>query len=276
MNPNLPSVFHLPDNLSAKADPKLIADDERHFAAIAASLERSVAELSDRLDEARRAPGGTGQAALDRDQEIHRLTARLRTLRRYGLDLCLGRIVGDDGSEPVYIGRLGLTDDGGRRLLLDWRAPAAEPWAERLERIGLDRIRLASLSVNYRTPEEVMAAAEPVIRTALPDANVPTSVRSTGVPVEYGSTSDLDRILGSWLSESEEGTACVIGDAAYEGTDRVRSLPPEPAKGLEFDLVVLVDPDSFGGGVAGAVDRCVAMTRATRRLVVLTGAEGAR
>ena len=32
-----------------------------------------------------------------------------------------------------------------------------ESWQERLERIGLDRINLASLSINYRTPEEVMA-----------------------------------------------------------------------------------------------------------------------
>ena len=47
---------------------------------------------------------------MDRDLEIHRLTARLRALRRFSLDLCLGRIVPDDGSEPVYIGRLGLTD----------------------------------------------------------------------------------------------------------------------------------------------------------------------
>ena len=50
-----------------------------------------------------------------------------------------------------------------------------ESWQERLERVGLDRIDLASLSINYRTPEEVMAEAEPVIRAVLPDANVPTS-----------------------------------------------------------------------------------------------------
>ena len=69
-----------------------------------------------------------GTKALERDQEIHRLTARLRTLRRFGLDLCLGRIVAADHPEPVYIGRLGLTDSTGRRLLLDWRSPAAEPF----------------------------------------------------------------------------------------------------------------------------------------------------
>jgi hypothetical protein len=726
------SAFNLPDNLAAKADPALIAGDERHFAAIAESLERSIAELSERLDTARRATGeaetpsvsaGTGQAAMDRDLEIHRLTARLRTLRRYGLDLCLGHIVAADDSEPVYIGRLGLTDSDGRRLLVDWRTPAAEPffgvthanpmglvsrrryrwtrgrigdywdevftaegleghaalddqsafiaslgsnrsaqmrdvlgtiqadqdaiirassrgalvvdggpgtgktvvalhrsayllysdprlnqsrggvlfvgpsrpylayvadvlpslgeegvltctvrdlvtegaaapgetdpevtrlkssalwgraidaavriyeeapttamtvetpwtdvqisadewrdvfeaadpgaphndargtiwdelvalivdkcadvhteddeelpvvqlrrsllqnrdlltvfnrawplleatdivadlwavpaylrkcapwlspeevralqrpegsawtvsdlplldaarhrlgdpeaarvqrrrqatiaadreqmdqvvanliaadddmeagmwmlsgddlrnaledesglptvavdtlagpfahivvdeaqeltdaewqmlllrcpsrsftivgdraqarhgftesWQERLTRVGLDTITLASLSVNYRTPTEVMAKAEPAIRAVLPDANVPTSIRSSGIPVQYGSLTELPSIIDTWVAANDEGVACVISpagaDAPLAATPRVRSLTPELAKGLEFDLVVLVDPDEFGGGIEGAVDRYVAMTRTTRQLVIL-------
>ncbi|MFF4648474.1 RNA polymerase recycling motor ATPase HelR [Streptomyces sp. NPDC001380] len=713
MGPLTTGAFDLPDHLSAKADPALTAGDERHFAVVAQSLEQTVADLSDRLDAARRAPGGVGRAAMDRDAEVHRLTGRLRALRRFGLDLCLGRIVRADDPEPVYVGRLGLTDGAGRRLLVDWRSPAAEPffaathadpmglasrrryrwtrgrisdywdevftadgleghaalddqsafiaelgahrsprmrdvlatiqadqdaviragsrgalvvdggpgtgktvvalhrsayllhsdprlargrgrvlfvgphqpyldhvadvlpslgeegvrtctlrdlvaegagataetdpeaarlkssadmlgaveaavrfyeeppaegmtvttdwsdvwlgpddwaeafeapepgtphneargqireellailaarhdedvppgllrralledeeltgaldrawplldaadlvgdlwsvpaylrlcapwlgpdevrrlqredprawtvsdlplldaarhrlgdpraerrrsrheaavaaerarmaavvdrlleadddgegavtmlrgqdlldslvdgtalpgadpdrlagpfahvvvdeaqeltdaewrmlllrcpsrsltvvgdraqarhgftesWRERLGRIGLDRVEVASLGVNYRTPEEVMAEAEPVIRAVLPDANVPVSVRSSGVPVVHGSVRDLDAVLGAWLAEHADGTACVIGDPAFRATPRVRSLTPELAKGLEFDLVVLVGPEAFGGGAEGAVDRYVAMTRATRQLVVLT------
>ncbi|MFF4124640.1 RNA polymerase recycling motor ATPase HelR [Microbispora rosea] len=713
MNPLPTSAFDLPDRLSHKADPKLIAADERHFAAIAESLEQSIADLAGRLDAELRAPGGAGRQALDRDLEVHRLTARLRVLRRFGLDLCLGHMVGEDEPEPVYIGRLGLTDSAGRRLLLDWRSPAAEPffgathanpmglasrrryrwtrgrisdywdevftpdgfdghaalddqsafiaslggsrsprmrdvlgtiqadqdaviragsegalvvdggpgtgktvvalhrsayllysdprlghrrggvlfvgphqpylayvadvlpslgeegvqtctlrdlvpqgaaatvekdpdvarlkssadlvkaiepavrfyenppaapmtvttpwsdislsaddwaeafdapdpgtphneardqiwdelltilvdkydgdapaelvrksllrdrellttfnrawpliepddlvgdlwsvpaylrmcapwlspdevrklqradaqawtvsdlplldaarqrlgdpeasrrrrrrdaavaarredmdrvvedlieaddsemlvmsmlrgqdlqralvddtalpaadpdrlagpfahivvdeaqeltdaewqmlllrcpsrsftivgdraqarhgftesWHERLKRIGLDRVTLASLSINYRTPEEVMAEAEPVIRAVLPDANVPASIRSGGVPVVHGSVPDLSAILDTWLAEHAEGTACVIGDPSFEETPRVRSLTPELSKGLEFDLVVLIDPERFGEGIEGAVDRYVAMTRATQRLVILT------
>ena len=106
----------------------MIAADEQHFAAIAESLEQSIADLSDRLDAERRNAGGSGQEAMDRDLEVHRLTARLRTLRRFGLDLCLGRMVPTDDREPVYVGRLGLTDRAGRRLLVDWRSPAAEPF----------------------------------------------------------------------------------------------------------------------------------------------------
>ncbi|MFE1882090.1 RNA polymerase recycling motor ATPase HelR [Streptomyces diastatochromogenes] len=716
MNPLTTSAFDLPDHLAPKADPMLIAGDEQHFAAIAQSLEQTIAELSDRLDDLRRAPGGLGREAMERDTEIHRLTGRLRTLRRYGLDLCLGHIVGADDPEPVYIGRLGLTDSAGRRLLIDWRSPAAEPffaathanpmglasrrryrwtrgrisdywdevfaadgleghaalddqsafiaslgstrsprmrdvlatiqadqdgiiragsrgalvvdggpgtgktvvalhrsahllysdprlghrrggvlfvgphepylayvadvlpslgeegvqtctlrdlvaegagaaveadpdvallkssadmvkaiekavgfyeepptvgmtvttdwgdvrlsaddwaeafqapepgtahneardqvfeelvailldkldredvtpdqlrtalrrdeelvttlhrawplleaadlvgdlwsvpaylrmcapwlgpddvrklqrkdapqawtvsdlplldaarqrlgdpeaarrkrrqeaalaaqrermaqvvdnliaadhdgeglmtqlrradfqrnlvdeselptldpdllagpfahivvdeaqeltdaewqmlllrcpsrsftivgdraqarhgftesWRERLERVGFDRIDVASLSINYRTPEEVMAEAEPVIRAALPDANVPTSIRATGVPVVHGSVAELDSVLDAWLAAHADGIACVIGDPTFRATSsRVRSLTPELSKGLEFDLVVLVDPEEFGTGVEGAVDRYVAMTRATQQLVILT------
>src|SRR6185503_13344621 len=108
----------------------------------------------------------------------------------------------------------------------------AESWQERLERVGLDRITVASLTINYRTPEQVMAEAEPVIRAALPDANVPTSIRSTGVPVVHGPVSDLGSIVESWLAAHAEGIACVIGDPAFPGTARVRSLTPELSKGL--------------------------------------------
>ena len=55
------SAFNLADHLTPKADPTLIAGDEQHFADIAESLEQSIAELSDRLDAARRAPGRLGQ-----------------------------------------------------------------------------------------------------------------------------------------------------------------------------------------------------------------------
>ncbi|MFI9784301.1 RNA polymerase recycling motor ATPase HelR [Kitasatospora sp. NPDC051984] len=144
-----------------------------------------------------------------------------------------------------------------------------ESWTERLQRAGLDRTTLTSLSVNYRTPEEVMAEAEPVIRAALPDANVPTSVRRSGLPVLHGTRALRDELLERWLAEHPEGTACVIGDPTFLGLPRARSLSPQLVKGLEFDLVVLVDPEAFGDGIEGAVDRYVAMTRATGQLAIL-------
>src|SRR5690606_6635976 len=111
-------------------------------------------------------------------------------------------------------------------------------------RVGLPHVEQASLTVNYRTPAEVMEAAAPVIRAVLPDANVPTSIRSTGVPVGRGEPADLAALVEGWLAEHHDGVACVIGATDYRPTDpRVRSLSPELVKGLEFDLVVLVAPE---------------------------------
>jgi len=156
------------------------------------------------------------------------------------------------------------------------RAGFPESWAERLARVGFaaDGVAVAPLSINYRTPEEVMAEAEPVIRAVLPDANVPTSIRSSGLPVVHGPVSDLGSILDTWQAGHDDGIACVISTGGiagtFEETLRVRGLTPELSKGLEFDLVVLIDPEEFGEGIEGAVDRYVAMTRATQQLVILT------
>ena len=149
----------------------------------------------------------------------------------------------------------------------------AESWQERLERIGLDRIDLATLTINYRTPEEVMVEAEPVIRAVLPDANVPTSIRSSGIPVVHGPSVGPGRDPGrrGW-PRTTRGSPASSAIPSFRATSRVRSLAPELSKGLEFDLVVLVDPETFGHGIEGAVDRYVAMTRATQQLVILTSA----
>ncbi|GAB18100.1 hypothetical protein GOEFS_046_00560 [Gordonia effusa NBRC 100432] len=172
------------------------------------------------------------------------------------------------------------------------RAGFTESWTERLSRNGLRGVDVAHLRVNYRTPQEAMDAAEPVIRSAIPDANVPTSIRSNGIPVTYGSRADLDAVLTSWLDTNDDGIACVIGDSEFEASDRVSSLTPQTAKGLEFDLVVLVEADvpanvtaagseasganvtaagseASGAYVTAAVDRYVAMTRTTQQLVIL-------
>ncbi len=222
---------------------------------------------------------GTGLVTMLRGEDFHDALVDESALPDTDPDLLAGpfaHIVVDEAQE--------LTDAEWQMLLL--RCPSrsftivgdraqarhgfTESWRERLERIGLDRIRLTTLTINYRTPEEVMAEAEPVIRAVLPDANVPASIRSSGLPVVHGPVRDLGPILSAWLGTHAEGIACVIGDPAFRATSRVRSLTPELSKGLEFDLVVLVDPAAFGQGIEGAVDRYVAMTRATQQLVILT------
>jgi hypothetical protein len=250
----------------------------RHDAAVAAEREQ-MARVVDNLIEAADDEYGVGLVTMLRGEDFQDALVNQAALPGTDPDRLAGpfaHIVVDEAQE--------LTDAEWQMLLL--RCPSrsftivgdraqarhgfTESWQERLERIGFDPINLASLNINYRTPEEVMAEAEPVIRAVLPDANVPISIRSTGVPVARGSASDLDSILGTWLAAHAGGIACVIGDPAHPATSRVRSLTPELSKGLEFDLVVLVDPQAFGGGIEGAVDRYVAMTRATQQLVILT------
>ncbi|MFF1839031.1 RNA polymerase recycling motor ATPase HelR [Streptomyces sp. NPDC058231] len=257
-------------------DPETSRRRRRHEASVAAERER-MAKVVDALLEAD--DDGEGVMTMLHGQDLKDALVDGSALPGTEPDLLAGpfaHIVVDEAQE--------LTDAEWQMLLI--RCPSrsftivgdraqarhgfTESWQERLERVGLDRITLASLSINYRTPEEIMAEAEPVIRAVLPDANVPTSIRSGDVPVVHGSASELDSVLGTWLTAHADGIACVIGDPAFRPTSRVRSLAPELSKGLEFDLVVLIDPESFGTGIEGAVDRYVAMTRATRRLVILT------
>ena len=261
-------------------DPNASRRQRRHRSAVAAERERRSAVVDDLIASDAYADG-EGLMTQLRQQDLQEMLIDEDAMPRPEPDLLAGpfaHIVVDEAQE--------LTDAQWQMLLL--RCPSrsftivgdraqarhgfAESWRERLERVGLDRIDLAALSVNYRTPEEVMAVAEPVIRAALPDANVPTSIRSSGLPVRHGRVDELDRILDTWLAEYDEGIACVVatGTAGFTPTSRVRWLPPDLVKGLEFDLVVVIDPDDFGTGIEGAVDRYVAMTRATRQLVVLT------
>jgi len=260
-------------------DPQAPRRKRRHDAAAAAERERMARVVDDLIEAARDDEYGTGLVSMLRGEDFHDALVDQAALPGTGPDLLAGpfaHIVVDEAQEltgaewQMLLARCpsrSFTIAGDRAQA---RHGFAEPWQERLERIGLDRITLATLSINYRTPQEVMAEAEPVIRAVLPDANVPVSIRSTGVPVVHGPASDLGPILGTWLASHAEGIACVIGDPTFPATPRVRSLTPETAKGLEFDLVILVDPEAFGQGIEGAVDRYVAMTRATQQLVILT------
>jgi hypothetical protein len=259
-------------------DPDESRRQRRHQAAVAAERERMTRVVDD-LIEAADDEYGLGLVTMLRVADAQSILVDESALPTADPDQLAGpfaHVVVDEAQE--------LTDAEWQMLLL--RCPSrsftivgdraqarhgfTESWPERLERIGLDRIKLAALTINYRTPAEVMAEAEPVIRAVLPDANVPTSIRSAGVPVLHGSASDLGSILDTWLAAHGDGIACVIGDPTFPATSRVRSLTPELSKGLEFDLVVLIDPEAFDKGTEGAVDRYVAMTRATQQLVILT------
>jgi hypothetical protein len=262
-------------------DPQASRRHRRREAAVAAERERMAKVIDNLVDAAKGADDeyGFGLVTMLRGEDFNDALVNEAALPGADLDALAGpfaHIIVDEAQE--------LTDAEWQMLLL--RCPSrsftivgdraqarhgfSESWQQRLQRVGLDRITLASLSINYRTPEEVMTEAEPVIRAVIPDANVPTSIRRSGLSVLRGAAADLDGILDRWLTANDDGIAAVIGDPAFAGLPRVRSLTPELSKGLEFDLVILVNPDAFGAGIEGAVDRYVAMTRPTQQLVILT------
>ena len=172
----------------------------------------------------------------------------------------------------------------------------ATSWGDVLEPHVGTQWRLAQLTVNYRTPTEIMAVAADVLAAGGADTEAPRSVRETGVPpfaeltdgtVLPGRAAELTKELAG-----EGGTVAVIvppsrlttveaalaevfprvssGPAADSSAGPVVLLPVD-AKGLEFDSVLLVDPQGvLDEGVRGWSDLYVALTRSTQRLGVLS------
>jgi DNA helicase IV len=175
----------------------------------------------------------------------------------------------------------------------DW---GAQSWDDVLEPIAPGRWRAVELSVNYRTPTEIMALAADVLHAVDPGAKAPESVRETGappiarrVPTEADLVAAVADEAAAAYAVVDGGTVGVLVPPALLGAVLgavVARLPSvaagEPleapvsvltvtsAKGLEFDNVVLVDPASvIAGGAHGLRDLYVALTRATQRLVVV-------
>ncbi|GAA4916009.1 DNA helicase IV [Actinomycetospora succinea] len=150
------------------------------------------------------------------------------------------------------------------------RSPAgATSWGAMLDRYVADRWVYRSLTVNYRTPAEIMAVAAALLAEFAPDVEPPESVRASGVaPWSREVTADeLPAAIEEFvLAEApREGTSVVIGPAGVPGV-----VPPSETKGLEFDAVLVVEPERIlAEGPQGAADLYVALTRATQRLGVL-------
>ncbi|WP_345635823.1 HelD family protein [Rugosimonospora acidiphila] len=170
-------------------------------------------------------------------------------------------------------------------------------WGQVLEPFVGDRWRLTELAVNYRTPAEIMELAARVLADIDPDLPMPRSVRETGVPPSLVRI-DPDR-LATDLVEAARREAAQTGDARLgilvpegsleslgaaisaampevavgDGADlecRAVVLTVRQAKGLEFDSVVVVDPERIvAGSPRGRSDLYVALTRPTQRLLVL-------
>lgn len=150
------------------------------------------------------------------------------------------------------------------------RSPAgATSWDTMLAPYVPGRWVYRSLTVNYRTPAEIMAVAAAVLAEFAPAVEPPESVRSAGVPpwARRVTEDELPVAIEEFVRDeaAREGTSVVIGPPGVPGT-----VPASETKGLEFDAVLVVDPDRIlAGGQRGAAELYVALTRATQRLGVL-------
>lgn len=150
------------------------------------------------------------------------------------------------------------------------RSPAgATSWDEVLAPYVPGRWVYRSLTVNYRTPAEIMAIAAALLAQFAPDVVAPESVRASGVPPwsRHVEPSQLPSAIEEFVRDEDfnEGTSVVIGPPGVPG-----AVVPSATKGLEFDAVLVVDPQRIlAEGPRGAAELYVALTRATQRLGVL-------
>jgi DNA helicase IV len=151
-------------------------------------------------------------------------------------------------------------------------APAgARSWADVLGPHLGTRWTHRALTVNYRTPAEIVARAAAVLAEFAPDREPPGAVRAAGEePWDRTVTAaDLpDAVREAVVAEAARlgrGTLAVIA-ADVDGLPPLLAEvhTPVSAKGLEFDVVVVVDPDRIRA--RNPADLYVAITRATRRL----------
>ncbi|QUH02512.1 DUF2075 domain-containing protein [Saccharopolyspora erythraea] len=145
----------------------------------------------------------------------------------------------------------------------------ATSWGAMLEPYVPGRWVYRSLSVNYRTPAEIMTVAAALLAEFAPGVQPPESVRSCGVrPWSRQVTEDeLPAVIEEFARDEadREGTSVVIGPPGVPG-----AVAASDTKGLEFDAVLVVEPERIlADGPRGAAELYVALTRATQRLGVL-------
>lgn len=145
----------------------------------------------------------------------------------------------------------------------------ARSWGAMLEPYVPGRWVYRSLTVNYRTPAEIMAVAGAVLAEFAPEVEPPDSVRSCGVRPwsRQVGADELPAAIEEFTREEaeREGTCVVIGPPDVPGT-----VPASETKGLEYDAVLVVEPERIlADGPRGAAELYVSLTRATQRLGVL-------
>ena len=174
-------------------------------------------------------------------------------------------------------------------------AAGTQSWAGALQPHVGDNWRLEELTVNYRTPAQIADVAESMALAHGVNITRSRAVRHSDWPVEIAEASDLaDEVVATVLRDraiDDRGTLAVIvsesllatvypalatefGGEVGRGTvglsRAIAVMTPQESKGLEFDAVVVVEPQRIVEEIArGAAALYVAMTRPTQRLHIV-------
>jgi DNA helicase IV len=215
-----------------------------------------------------------------------------------------GHVIVDEAQDltPMQLRMLARRSTGPMTILGDIAQASGafsyHRWEEVLEHLATDAtVDIAELRLAYRVPREVMELALPLLPLIAPDVAPPIAYRSGDEPPRFVETTPSELVAtaaGEATDEAlREGRTALIAPASLlkkidpalgsvldTGTSAfdddiagtVRTLTPRAAKGLEFDRVVLVEPAAVVdelGGVDGLRALYVALTRATKTLVVV-------
>jgi hypothetical protein len=296
-----------PDRLARWADGVLAADEVAALAASFAGPDRTVADVAvlDELDSLLGTPPrpsrrqrdpfqvapGVREVTTFADRQAARAAPQPEEDRRE-----FAHVVVDEAQDvsPMQWRMLGRR---GRRA--SWTVvgdPAQRAWTGDLAELARARDAALrgrprhayTLTTNYRNSIEIFELAASVIRSVAPDAPLPTPVRATGVaPVDRRvAAADLPaavRAETTELLDAVPGTVGVITPAdrraevagwldPASGEQRLQVVTCREAKGMEYDGVVLVEPDQVRA-TDGVRTLYVALSRATQRLVTVGTAE---
>lgn len=143
-----------------------------------------------------------------------------------------------------------------------------DSWAEALEPFVSGRYVTHHLTINYRTPAEIMEWANKVLHVFAPDAVGSTALRQSGTPVRFeNSDAHAIEIAQKLRQDDPSRLTAIIGPDSMANNE---IFGVSDIKGLEYDHVVVTNPiDIVNGSPQGWQDLYVALTRATQSLCII-------
>lgn len=148
-------------------------------------------------------------------------------------------------------------------------------WADHLP-ASLQDHAYQELTINYRSPTELNDMAGKLLAQLAPELTPPKGIRESGYPPVEIETQDMAHAVEQVLLEAREISAVsrvaiisVDPEANFTNDPRVQHITPWQSKGLEFDEVLVIEPEQILAEPNGLSLLYVAITRSTRRLTLL-------